>query len=88
MNKMKRVFSLVLVLSMILGSFGAALPVVHAAEGANVATEELKKVPKDVMGTEYEKAVSRLVAFGVLGLVATYILNPIFLGWIYKCCFR
>ena len=43
MNKMKRVFSLVLVLSMILGSFGAALPVVHAAEGTNVATESTKR---------------------------------------------
>ena len=28
--------------------------------------------------------LKNLVAFGVLGLVATYILNPIFLGWIYK----
>jgi S-layer family protein len=57
---MKRIFSLVLVFAMVLGSFGT----VFAA--TDVATEDLKKVPKDVVGTEYEKAVSRLVAFDVL----------------------
>jgi S-layer family protein len=57
---MKRIFSLVLVFAMVLGSFGT----VFAA--ADVATEDLKKVPTDVVGTEYEKAVSRLVAFDVL----------------------
>lgn len=60
MSKMKRIFSLVLVFAMVLGSFGT----VFAA--ADVATEDLKKVPSDVIGTEYEKAVSRLVAFDVL----------------------
>jgi S-layer family protein len=58
---MKRIFSLVLVFAMVLGSFGT----VFAAD-VDVATEDLKKVPTDVVGTEYEKAVSRLVAFDVL----------------------
>lgn len=63
MNKMKRIFSLVLVLSMVLGSFGS---VFVAAEEAEKAEEVLTVVPKDVIGTEYEKAVSRLVAFGIV----------------------
>ncbi len=64
MGKMKRFFSLMLVLTIVLGSFSS----VFAAEDAKApaAEEELKRVPKDVIGTEYEKAVARLVAFGVL----------------------
>lgn len=62
MNKMKRIFSLVLVLTMVLGSFGS----VFAVSADEVADKELTAVPKDVIGTEYEKAVSRLVAFGIL----------------------
>ena len=59
---MKRIFSLMLVLTIVLGSFSA----VFAAEDVAPASEELKKVPSDVIGTEYEKAVARLVAFNVL----------------------
>ncbi|MBU5255533.1 S-layer homology domain-containing protein [Tissierella praeacuta] len=66
MNKMKRIFSFLLVLSMILGSFAASFTVAHAAE-VETADKELTKVPKDVIGTDYEKAVSRLVAFGIVG---------------------
>ncbi|MGN9165488.1 S-layer homology domain-containing protein [Tissierellaceae bacterium HCP3S3_D8] len=62
MGKMKRFFSLMLVLTIVLGSFGS----VFAAEDVKAADEELKRVPTDVIGTEYEKAVARLVAFGVL----------------------
>lgn len=65
MNKMKRIFSFLLVLSMILGSFGATFTVANAAE-VEKADKELTKVPKDVIGTEYEKAISRLVAFGII----------------------
>lgn len=63
MGKMKRFFSLMLVLTIVLGSFSS---VFAAEEVKTAANEELKKVPSDVIGTEYEKAVARLVAFGVL----------------------
>ena len=62
MNKMKRIFSLVLVLTMVLGSFGS----VFAAADVETAEKTLTAVPKDVIGTEYEKAVSRLVAFEIV----------------------
>ncbi|MGJ0846871.1 S-layer homology domain-containing protein [Tissierella praeacuta] len=65
MNKMKRIFSFLLVLSMILGSFGSVFTTANAA-AAEKADKELTKVPKDVVGTEYEKAISRLVAFGII----------------------
>lgn len=64
MNKMKRIFSLVLVLSMILGSFGSVFTVAHAAE--EKAEKVLTELPSDIKGTEYEKAVARLVAFGIV----------------------
>ncbi|WP_312906401.1 S-layer homology domain-containing protein [Tissierella praeacuta] len=67
MNKMKRIFSFLLVLSMILGSFAATLTVAHAETAVETADKALKEVPKDVKGTEYEKAISRLVAFGIIG---------------------
>ncbi len=60
MNKIKKVLSLVLALTLVLGSFGS----VFAADVS--AENELKKVPSDVVGTEYEKAVSKLVSFSVL----------------------
>lgn len=97
MDKMKRVFSLVLVLAMLVGSFSSFSTVAFAEEAKKeeVKVEEVKKeetkeevkeevkeetkevkvddtkvlsnVPKDVIGTEYEDAVTRLVAFGVIG---------------------
>lgn len=66
MNKMKRIFSFLLVFAMILGSFGSVFTPAYAAD-AETADKALKEVPKDVVGTEYEKAVSRLVAFGIIG---------------------
>ncbi len=97
MDKMKRVFSLVLVLAMLVGSFSSFSTIAFAEETKKeevkveekkeetkkeeeVKKEEVKKdevkvddtkvlsnVPKDVIGTDYEEAVTRLVAFGVIG---------------------
>lgn len=94
MDKMKRVFSLVLVLAMLVGSFSSFSTIAFAEEAKKeeVKVEEKKEetkeevkeeakkeevkvddtkvlsnVPKDVIGTDYEEAVTRLVAFGVIG---------------------
>lgn len=64
MGKMKRFFSLMLVLTIVLGSFSSVFAAEEVKEAK--AEKELRTVPKDVVGTEYEKAVARLVAFGVL----------------------
>lgn len=74
MDKMKRIFSFVLVFAMLVGSFSSFSTIAFAEEVKEEVkveevkdTEVLSKVPSDVKGTEYEKAVTRLVAFGVIG---------------------
>lgn len=54
---MKKILSLVLVLSLVLGSFGMAF-----ADTSSAA----KTTPKDVYGTPYEDAVTALTALGVV----------------------
>ena len=80
MNKMKRIFSFVLVFAMLVGSFSSFSAVAFAEEvkeevketvveevkETKEGTDVLTKIPSDVIGTEYEKAVTRLVAFGVI----------------------
>ena len=68
MDKMKRIFSFVLVFAILAGSFASFSTVAYADTAvATEGTEVLKKVPADVIGTEHEDAVRRLVAFGIIG---------------------
>lgn len=61
MNKIKKIFSLVIAFALVLGTLASALPAF-----AETVDGEENILPKDVMGTEYEKAVKRLVAFGLI----------------------
>lgn len=68
MNKMKRIFSFVLALAMLVGGLASVVAPAYAAEVEDKeVTKILKEVPKDIIGTEHEKAVRRLVAFGIVG---------------------
>lgn len=72
MDKMKRVFSFLLAFVITLGAFSSFGYVALADEVEEtkpvekVATEFLDTVPEDVKSTEYEEAVRRLVAFGIV----------------------